>query len=142
MKKAILEALEAKHGIVTDACASIGMVSSTFYEWLKNDPEFKAAVDEVQEVAIDYVEGKLFERINGVEVVKGIDKDTGEPIIYSLPPDVPAISLYLKTRGKKRGYVERSEVSPVDTEGNTLQPTINIFPAANKTDNDLFGNVE
>jgi hypothetical protein len=109
MKRAILDALEAKYGIVTDACKSIGLARSTFYDWLKTDLEFKAAVDDIQEVALDYVEGKLFERISGVEVVKGVDKE-GNDISYTLPPDVQAISLYLKTRGKKRGYVERTEI--------------------------------
>ena len=119
-KRALLEALEASHGIVTDACNKIGLNRSTFYGWLKNDPDFKLAVDDIQEVAIDYVEGKLFERITGVEVIKGYDKE-GEEIIYSLPPDVQAISLYLKTRGKKRGYIERQEIDFFDK---TIQVTI------------------
>lgn len=107
-KKSILEALEAHYGIVTDSCRSIGLNRSTFYEWLKSDLEFKAAVDEIQEVAIDFVEGKLFERIKGVEIHKE-DRD-GNDISYDLPPDTQAIALYLKTKGKKRGYVERTEV--------------------------------
>lgn len=123
-KKAVLAALEDKYGIVTDACRISGVERSTFYHWLKNDPEFKAAVDEIQEVAIDYVESKLFERINGVEVFKGIDKETGEMITYSLPPDVPAISLYLKTRGKKRGYIERTEHTGAD--GKDLNYTVTL----------------
>lgn len=121
-KKDVLASLEAHHGIVTDACGKVGLARSTFYEWLKNDPEFKAAVDEIQEVAIDFVESKLFERIKGVEVYKGEDKDTGEMITYTLPPDVPAISLYLKTRGKKRGYIERQELTGAD--GNPLMPQV------------------
>jgi hypothetical protein len=67
------------------------------------------AVDEIQEVALDFVEGKLFERIKGVTVIKGFDKE-GNEILYELPPDVQAISLYLKTRGKKRGYFEKQEI--------------------------------
>ncbi len=126
-KKALLDALEDKYGIVTDACRSTGVERSTFYEWLKIDPDFKAAVDDIQETAIDYVEGKLFERITGVEVLKGIDKDTGEMITYSLPPDVPAISLYLKTRGKKRGYIERTELTGAD--GKDLVPINIIMPS-------------
>lgn len=125
-KRSILEALEAKYGIVTDACKSIGLNRSTFYGWLQNDPEFKLAVDELQEVAIDYVEGKLFERITGVEIVKGIDKD-GLNIVYSLPPDVQAISLYLKTRGKKRGYIEKTEMELYGKDGEPLSVAINII---------------
>lgn len=121
-KKALLNELEAKYGIVTDACRAAGVERSTFYEWLKIDPAFKAAVDEIQETAIDYVEGKLFERISGVEVMTHNSK--GEEVVYSLPPDVPAISLYLKTRGKKRGYVERTELTGAD--GKELMPLIKI----------------
>lgn len=109
MKKAVLSALEANYGIVTDSCRKVGLARSTFYEWLKTDPDFKSAVDEIQDVALDFVEGKLFERINGVEVVKGEDKD-GNEITYSLPPDTQAIGLYLKTKGKKRGYYEKQEI--------------------------------
>ena len=109
IKKALLNALGDNYGIISEATKKVGIARSTFYEWLKIDPEFKIAVDEIQEEAIDHVEGKLFERINGVEVIKGYYKN-GEEIYYSLPPDVQAISLYLKTRGKKRGYVEKTEI--------------------------------
>lgn len=126
-KKSILEALEDHYGIVTDSCKSIGLNRSTFYNWLKDDPEFKLAVDEIQETAIDYVEGKLFERITGVEVLKGIDKETGEQITYSLPPDVQAISLYLKTRGKKRGYVERTELTGADGKAVITETHVKII---------------
>jgi hypothetical protein len=126
-KKAILESLEAHYGIVTDSCRAIGLSRATYYDWLKNDPEFKAAVDEIQEVAIDYVEGKLFERISGVEVLKGVDKD-GNEIVYTLPPDTQAILGYLKTKGKKRGYVERNENRQVDEDGKTVNElTIKII---------------
>ena len=107
-KKEILSALEVKFGIVSEACRSIGFSRSTFYDWLNTDPVFKKAVEEITEVALDYVEGKLFEKITGVEHVTGVDRN-GEDIIYSLPPSDTAIIFYLKTKGKKRGYIERVE---------------------------------
>lgn len=119
-KKAILEALEDKYGIVTEACRSIGLSRSTYYDWLKNDPEFKAAVEEITDTAIDYVEGKLFEKIGGVDVQTFNSK--GEPTVYSQPPSDTAIIFYLKTKAKKRGYIEKSEIGFTDGSGNDVQP--------------------
>lgn len=110
-KKTILEALELCNGVVSAACKSVDMPRSTFYLWCNEDEEFKKAVDEIQEVAIDYVESKLFEKINGVTVKgKGPSKgEDDEPPVYELPPSDTAIIFYLKTKGKKRGYVEKTE---------------------------------
>lgn len=110
-KKQILESLEKHHGIVTTACASIGLARSTYYSWLEVDTEFKEAVEEIRETAIDFVESKLMEKIDGVTTQSYNAK--GEPVIYELPPSDTAIIFFLKTRGKKRGYVERMEYDDV-----------------------------
>lgn len=89
-KKRVLEALTISKGIVTSACDAAQIPRSTYYLWMNNDPEFKAAVDDIQEIALDFVEGKLFDKIS-----------TGDTI---------ASIFYLKTKGKKRGYVERQEI--------------------------------
>jgi hypothetical protein len=107
-KKTVLKALEESKGIVTDACKAVDMPRSTFYLWCSTDPEFKSAVDDIQELAIDYVEGKLFQKIEGVKVASKTD-DEDNPIVYSLPPSDTAIIFYLKTKAKKRGYIERFE---------------------------------
>ena len=123
-KKAILHALELYHGIVTDACGSISLSRSTYYDWLKTDAEFKAAVDEIQDTALDFVESKLFQKINGV-MLAGKSGEDGEPAVYEQPPSDTAIIFYLKTRGKKRGYVERTELSGPD--GGAIElPAISI----------------
>lgn len=118
-KKEILEALEQYNGIVSTACNNIGLARSTFYDWLSKDEDFKAAVGDIQEVAIDFVESKLMEKINGVKVAgpKGA--------IYDVPPSDTAIIFYLKTKGKKRGYVEKTEV---EHSGNINQVTIFELP--------------
>lgn len=130
-KKAIIEALEAKHGIVTDACRLVGLSRSTYYDWLKNDADFKAAVDEVTETAIDFVEGKLYEKINGISVQTYNTK--GEPVIYEQAPSDTAIIFYLKTKAKKRGYIEKSEVGFTDSEGKDVKPQLIFQPAPNCT---------
>ena len=108
-KKAVIEALEKCNGIVSVACRSVDMARSTFYQWMAEDSDFKKSVDEIQEVAIDYVESKLFEKIEGVSASRRSDID-GEPIVYEIPPSDTAIIFYLKTKANKRGYVERQEV--------------------------------
>lgn len=102
IKSEILEALEKHKGIVSTACASIGLARSTYYLWLKDDQDFKLAVEDIQETAIDFVESKLMEKINGVTVM-------GKEDVYDQPPSDTAIIFYLKTKGKKRGYVEKTE---------------------------------
>ena len=109
IKKQVIEALGDCRGIVTDACRKVGVARSTYYHWLETDREFKLAVDDTQEEAIDFVEGKLFEKINGVTVQ--VYNAKGEPNIYDQPPSDTAIIFYLKTKAKKRGYVERTEVA-------------------------------
>lgn len=100
-QKSVLEALEACHGVVTTACELAQVSRTQFYKWKKDNEEFAQKVEEASEVAIDFVENKLFERIE-----EGSDT---------------AILFFLKTRAKKRGYVERSELTganggPIQTE--------------------------
>jgi hypothetical protein len=109
-KKIVLEALERSKGIVTDACKAVLIPRSTFYHWMQNDIEFKQAVDDIQELAIDYVEGKLFEKIEGITMLgKESDDPEGEPIVYKVPPSDAAIIFFLKTKAKKRGYIEKQD---------------------------------
>lgn len=104
IKTKLLEALEMHRGIVTSACKSIDCPRSTYYKYLNEDPEFKSAVEDIQDVAIDFVESKLMQKIDGISIAG----KEGE--VYDVPPSDTAIIFYLKTKGKKRGYVERTEI--------------------------------
>jgi hypothetical protein len=114
-KKKAIEALKKSIGIVSTACESIKLARSTFYNWLSNDEEFKLAVSEIQEESIDIAESKLFERINGYQhAEEKIFNYEGSIVrantIKHYPPDTTAIIFYLKTKGKKRGYIEKTEM--------------------------------
>jgi hypothetical protein len=89
-KEKLLVALEQSFGIMSQATKKIGIDRTTPYKWIKEDEEFAAKVEELNNVALDFVESKLFEEIN---------KNNMTGIIF-----------YLKTKGKGRGYVERTEV--------------------------------
>ena len=108
IKKKILEGLKEHNGNISKACENAGICRYTYYKYVE-DEEFAKQCEEVQENQIDIVEDKLKERINGVSIYKGTDKD-GNDIIYNVPPDTTAIIFYLKTKGKKRGYIERQEI--------------------------------
>jgi RNase P protein component len=62
-KKALLEALRLNHGNVTKACEAVGITRKYFYQYAKEDPEFKETIEEIQESSIDVVEGELFKQI-------------------------------------------------------------------------------
>ncbi|MDO4587972.1 MAG: hypothetical protein Q4C95_11865 [Planctomycetia bacterium] len=93
LKESVLQALTKANGIVSDACKKAHISRTTFYEWVKSDEEFRKRVDEINDIAIDFVESKMFRLIQ-----KG---------------DGRMIQFFLSTKGKKRGYVTREEIREV-----------------------------
>jgi hypothetical protein len=89
-KESLLEALEKSLGVVTLACKNASVPRSTYYKWLKEDEEFAQHVKEIENIALDFGESQLHKQIG--------DGNTSATIFF------------LKTKGKKRGYVERSEL--------------------------------
>lgn len=89
-KNALIEALGQTLGVVTSACKIVGVDRTTFYKYLNEDAKFAQQVKDIQEVAIDFAESKLYEQIK--------DNNTTATIFY------------LKTKGKNRGYVEKQEI--------------------------------
>jgi len=110
-KELMIETLQKCLGIVTTACLKVGLNRSTHYDWLKDDPDYKARVDAVDDLVIDFAESQLHKSIqNG--------SDT-------------ATIFFLKTKGKKRGYIERSE---------TIQTNINTDVEVSDAEKELVMN--
>lgn len=93
-KKLLLEALRASRGILSTAIASAGIARQTYYNWLEADPEFASQAGEILELQLDFVESNLLERIEA--------------------GDTTATIFYLKTKGRSRGYSERTELTGKD----------------------------
>lgn len=72
------------------------MSRQTHYNWMKADEEYKSAVLELEDRTIDFAESHLHKLI----------KD-GNPA---------ATIFFLKTKGKRRGYVERQEIEVTDKQ--------------------------
>ena len=90
-KELFLIALEKTLGIVSAACKEIGISRDTYYKWLRDDPEFKKKVDDMNEYQVDFVENQLFKKIKA-----GSER---------------AILFYMKYKGKNRGYASRTEIT-------------------------------
>ena len=97
---------EKSLGVLKTACEASGMCRKTIWEWRKKYPEFDERCHECEEVALDFVESKMFKKID-----KG-DKGSESLIIF-----------YLKTKGKGRGYIERQEL---DVNAEVKGVTVNV----------------
>ena len=104
-KQAMLQALEKSLGVVTVACKQSDIPRSTYYKWLKEDQEFAKAVKEIENIALGFAESQLHSQMR--------DGNTSATIFY------------LKTKGKKRGYVERQELD-VNNGENPFNVSVNI----------------
>jgi hypothetical protein len=108
-KEAFIIAYKENFGNITIACESAGVGRGQYKAWCDKDPEFRQRLAEIEpeEIMLDFGEHKLMERI-----AKG---------------DTLATMFLLKTKGKRRGYIERQEVAH---EGDVVkQITVNVLKA-------------
>lgn len=89
-KKAMINALEKSLGIVTTACKAVGIARETHYRWMREDEEYNESVKSIEDIALDFAESQLHKQIRDGEVSSTI--------------------FFLKTKGKRRGYIERQEI--------------------------------
>jgi len=90
-KKKLLEALERSLGIVTPACKEVGVSRDTFYRYYKEDPEFKAKVDDINEITLDFAENQLLKKIK-----EGSER---------------SILFYMKYKARRRGYTDSIDIT-------------------------------
>jgi hypothetical protein len=90
-KELLLKALEKSLGIVTPACSEVGISRNQFYIYYKNDEVFRKAVDDINEVTLDFAENQLLKKIK-----EGSER---------------SILFYMKYRGKNRGYNDTLEIN-------------------------------
>ena len=106
-KEAFIIAYKENFGNITIACEAAGVGRGMYKSWCEKDPEFRRRLAEIEpeEIMLDFAEHKIMERIS-----KG---------------DTLATMFFLKTRGKRRGYIERQEVAH---EGDVVkQITVNVL---------------
>ena len=89
-QRLFLKIYQKNMGVVAKACREANIARTTFYDWRKNEA-FAAECKMLDEEVIDFAENALYRKI--------ADGDT------------TSIIFFLKTKGKHRGYIERTEVA-------------------------------
>lgn len=90
-QKLMIESLRKCKGLVTYACEAAGICRYTHYDWLKKYPDYVQAVDEIDNFVLDKIEESSLRMI-----------EEGK---------TPAMNIfYLKTKGKRRGFIEKQEI--------------------------------
>lgn len=112
-KKKLLEALERNYGIVTPACKEVGISRNQFYKYLREDPEFKQRVDDIDEMTLDFVEHKLLNKI---------DEGSERSILF-----------YMKYKARKRGYTDSLDI----TTGGDKITEIKLIQIQNNDNDDI-----
>lgn len=91
-RKNFIEAFKKTFGNISLTCKKMQIEVKTYYNWREKFPDFKEECDRIREhEVLDVVESKLMQKI-----IEG---------------DTTSIIFFLKTRGKKRGYSERFELT-------------------------------
>lgn len=103
-KKKFIENYRSFACHIGDACESVAISRNTFHVWMREDPIFNEDITSIDEAYIDTVERKLKEHIGN--------------------DSLDATKFHLKTKGKRRGYVERTEVT--GAEGGPINIVFNI----------------
>jgi hypothetical protein len=148
-KRKLLDMLRTTLGVVETACQRTGIGRTTHYRWLKADKKYAAEVADIEEVALDFGVTQLHKLMGGytlpdskVFLVDHTEFKGGKAVVTKKPlvvplvkhhgPDASAVIFFLKSKGKKRGYVERNEVTGKD--GAPVVPaavsfTIEVLPS-------------
>lgn len=101
----IAEIYKKKGCNITAACAALNITRQTFYNRKLKSKKLCEMIEDADESLLDFAESKLVEHIND--------------------GDVTSLIFFLKTKGKKRGYVERSEH---DVNSNAFQELMESLP--------------
>lgn len=107
-KKTILTVYKKKGGNISATCDALGIARKTFYAWKNKHPTLAEELSEVDESLVDFSESKL---------VKLISEE-----------NVTCILFHLRTKGRDRGYIERTE------QDITLNPFLDLMKSASIVD--------
>lgn len=95
-----IEAIKGSQGFVTTIAIRLGCSIATVYNLIKRHPTVAEALEAEREKMLDFAESKLYKQIDA--------------------ENITAIIFFLKTIGKRRGYIERQEIANYNIDPSTL----------------------
>ena len=102
-KEQVLKAIDGSFGIMSQIARALGGCAwSTAEQYVNRWAETRQAYADAQEAALDFTEGQMLKQIRD--------------------GDGPMIRFHLMTKGKKRGYVQRTEMTGGD--GDAIELTV------------------
>lgn len=104
------EVVEKKGGNITEIAKGLNVSRQTIYNWLEKDPDFREVYDNIEESHLDLAESQLHLMIKGLPKIEKDENGNKRFAGWIERPSEAAIFFKLKTKGKKRGYIERQEV--------------------------------
>lgn len=126
---------EAKAGNVTNIAKAFGVDRKTIYNWMKS-PKYQTVYEDVRESLLDFNESQQLLLIRGIPKHEQDDEGNKKMVGWVERPSESMIIWFDKTRGKHRGYTERSEVDHT-TNGKDMAAPQLIFSNTQLTDKDL-----
>ncbi len=102
----VIDVLRKTKGTKGPAAATLGCTWQTVDNYAKRHPTIQKVIDEEREGMTDVAELSLYRAVQGGEAW--------------------AVCFYLKTQGKKRGYVERATVEVSGPEGGPVRHEVAI----------------
>jgi hypothetical protein len=99
----LLKVIEAKQGNLSETAKALKVNRRSIYNWINSSKNYKDAYADHSESLIDFAESQL---------MKSIKKGSDTATIF-----------FLKTKGKGRGYVEKSEIDHT-TQGESLNKAL------------------
>ncbi len=105
-EKQFLAAIAESKGFVSTIADSMGCAFTTVYQWQKKNKVIKDAIEDERIRELDFAEGQLH--------------------TLMVEKNVAAVIFYLKTQGKARGYIEKTEIDYTQM----VPDTINVYEYA------------
>lgn len=90
----VIANIEKNRGNIAAVARSFGVSRMTIHRYMNEHPTIRAALDDARESMLDNAESVLYKKV--------------------LEGSTPELIFFLKTQGRNRGYVERSEVTGKD----------------------------